>query len=325
MGIIMLIYAELSSREATIPRSLDFSRGTSAFNVLDLVNLAPLMELTSGTPEIVIGLVDGPVVIGHPDLAGENVREIPGRIGGRCAKPSSLACMHGTFVAGILSAKRSSAAPAICPGCTLLVRPIFSETPDANELIPSATPEELAAAIIECIDAGARLVNLSAALAQVPSAKGERALEQALDYAAKRGVVVVAAAGNQGMVGSTAITRHPSVIAVVACDRRGRSLNESNFGNSIGRRGLSAPGEGITSLSTDGKAVPSGGTSIAAPFVTGGIALVWSEFPEASAGQVRVAVTQAHAQRRPTVVPALLNAWAIYAAMREFRSMQLMR
>jgi len=278
------------------------------------------MELTSGRPEIVIGLVDGPVVIGHPDLADENVREIPGRIGGTCAQPSSLACMHGTFVAGILSAKRGSAAPAICPDCPLRVCPIFSETPAASELIPSATPEELAAAIIDCIDAGARLVNLSAALAQVPSAKGERAIGQALDYAASRDVIVVAAAGNQGTVGSTAITGHPSVIAVIACDGSGRPFNESNFGNSIGRWGLSAPGERITSLGTDGNATPSAGTSVAAPFVTGAIALVWSEFPNASAGQIRVAITQAHTQCRPTVIPRLLNAWGIYGAMSKFRS-----
>jgi subtilisin family serine protease len=318
----MLTYTEPSRREGTpIPRSPDFSQEARPSDVLDLVKLTPLIELTSGRPEIVIGLVDGPVVIDHPDLTGENVREIPGRIGGTCARATSLACMHGTFVAGILSAKRSSAAPAICPGCTLLVRPIFPETPVAGELIPSAMPEELAAAIIECIDAGARLVNLSAALAQVPSAKGERALGQALDHAANSGVIVVAAAGNPGTDGSTVITRHQSVIAVIGCNRRGRPLNESNFGNSIGRRGLSAPGEGITSLGTFGDAVPSGGTSVAAPFVTGAIALVWSEFPSASAGQVRLAVTQAHAQRRPTVVPVLLNACAIHAAMREFRSL----
>jgi hypothetical protein len=68
----MLKYEELSRREGTaIPR---FTRETRALNVLDLVNLTPLMELTSGRSEIVIGLVDGPVVIGHPDLAGENVR-----------------------------------------------------------------------------------------------------------------------------------------------------------------------------------------------------------------------------------------------------------
>jgi len=288
---------------------------------LELVNLTPLMELTSGSPEIAIGLVDGPVAMNHPDLATENVREVPGSAAGTCARATSFACRHGTFVAGILFAKRSSTAPAICPDCTLLVRPIFSERIAANELAPSATPEQLAAAIIECIDAGARVVNVSAALAQMPTAKGERALGQALDHAAHRGVIVVAAAGNQGLVGSTAITRHSWVIAVIACDRRGRPLSESNLGSSIGRRGLSAPGDGITSLGTDSDAVPSGGTSVAAPFVTGAIALVWSQFPEASAGQVRLAVTRAHLPRRPTVVPALLNAWAIHAAMREARSM----
>jgi len=46
--------------------------------------------------------------------------------------------------------------------------------------MPSATPQELAAAIIECIDAGARVINLSLALAQ-PSTKWERALEEALN------------------------------------------------------------------------------------------------------------------------------------------------
>ena len=171
-------------------------------------------------------------------------------------------------------------------------------------------------AIIDCIDAGARLLNLSAALAQAASAKGERALAQALDYAAARGVIVMAAAGNQGTVGSTVITRHPAVVAVSACDGRGRPLSLSNLGSSIGRRGLSAPGEGVTSLGANGKELPSGGTSVAAPFVTGALALVWSEFFDASASQLRSAVTQAHAQRRPKVVPALLNAWAIHNVMR---------
>ena len=283
---------------------------------LDLVKLTPLMEITSGRPDVTIGLIDGPVAVGNPDLVHENIREVPGKISGRCGESQSIACAHGTFVAGILCAKRNSMAPAICPDCTLLVRPIFSETTSLNELIPSSTPEELAMAIIDCIDAGARLLNLSAALAQAASAKGERALAQALDYAAARGVIVMAAAGNQGTVGSTVITRHPAVVAVSACDGRGRPLSLSNLGSSIGRRGLSAPGEGVTSLGANGKELPSGGTSVAAPFVTGALALVWSEFFDASASQLRLAVTQAHAQRRPKVVPALLNAWAIHNVMR---------
>ncbi len=98
----MLAYAELSRREGTaIPRSPDFTRETRASNVLDLVNLTQLMELTSGRPEIVIGLVDGPVVIGHPDLAGENVliwqvktfARFPGGSAARVLKPAvSHAC-----------------------------------------------------------------------------------------------------------------------------------------------------------------------------------------------------------------------------------------
>ena len=283
---------------------------------LDLVTLTPVMEITSGRPEVTIGVIDGPVAVSNPDLVHENIREVPGKISGRCVQSQSIACAHGTFVAGILCAKRNSVAPAICPDCTLLVRPIFSETTSLNELIPSAKPEELAMAIIECIDAGARLLNLSAALAQVASAKGERALVQALDYAAARAVIVVAASGNQGTVGSTAITRHPAVIAVTACDAVGRPLSLSNLGSSIGRRGLSAPGEGVTSLGASGKGRPSGGTSVAAPFVTGALALVWSEFFDASASQLRSAVTQAHAPRRPTVIPALLNAWAIHNVLR---------
>src|SRR4029453_16263325 len=56
------------------------------------------------------------------------------------------------------------------------------------------------------------------ALAQGPSAIGERALTHALDYATIHGVIIVVAAGNQATVGSTVITRHPCVIAVIACD-----------------------------------------------------------------------------------------------------------
>ncbi len=222
-------------------------------NPLDLVKLTALMERTSGSPEVKIGLIDGPVVTQHPDLAGEHLREIPGNNGATCTQANSTACLHGTFVAGILSANADSPAPAICPDCTLLVRPIFAETTTGSEQMPSATPEELAPAILDCIDAGARVINVSVALAQ-PSTKDEQALEEALDQAARRGVIVVAAAGNQGTLGSTAITRHPWVIPVVAYDLQGRPMNDSNLGSSIGRRGLGAPGDAITSLGAEGQA-----------------------------------------------------------------------
>ena len=130
-----------------------------------------------------------------------------------------------------------------------------------------------------------------------------------------RGSLVVAAAGNQGSIGSTAITRHPWVIPVVACDLRGVPIGYSNFGNSIGRRGLAAPGVGITSLAASGNSQTFDGTSAAAPFVTGTIALLQSIFSRATAQDLKIAITKAHETRRPTVVPPLLDAWAIYEIM----------
>ena len=90
---------------------------TNGAACLDLVGLPRLMARTSGRPEISIGLIDGPVALDHPDLAAENIREVPGKIPAACADASDAACAHGTFIAGILLARRLSMAPAICPGC----------------------------------------------------------------------------------------------------------------------------------------------------------------------------------------------------------------
>jgi subtilisin family serine protease len=285
---------------------------------LDLVGLSPLMTRTNGRPEISIGLIDGPVALDHRDLTTENIREIPGRLPAACADAGNAACAHGTFIAGILLARRVSIAPAICPGCTLFVRPIFSEAPANGEQMRSASATELAEAIIDAINAGARVVNLSVGL-EGPSPRGGRSLQEALDFALRRGVVVVAAAGNQGAVGGSVITSHPWVIPVVAYDVGGRPMGISNLGASIGRGGLGAPGEAVTSLGVT-TPLTMGGTSAATPFVTGAVALIWSEFPAAAAAAVRSAITQAGAPRRSTIVPPLLNAWASYQAMSKTRS-----
>jgi subtilisin family serine protease len=281
---------------------------------LDIVHLTALMKRTSGRPEIAVGLIDGPVLLTHPDFADQSIQEVPGSMRGVCARAESDACRHGTFVAGVLFGRRGSLAPAICPNCTLLVRPIFLEQSDATGVMLTATPEELAGAIIDCVDAGARLLNLSAAVAR-PSPKGDRELEEALGYADSRGVISVAAAGNQGMVGSSAIIRHPSVIPVAACNLLGKPLSESNLGSSIGRRGLMAPGEAIASLGTKSRHQTLSGTSVAAPFVTGTTALLWSEFPRAGSSHIKLAVTLGRFAPRRTIAPPLLNAWAAYQSM----------
>jgi subtilisin family serine protease len=297
---------------------LDERRQMTTVHSLHLVGLPPLMERTSGAADVRIGLIDGPVATQHPDLADARLKLVGGQSAGACEQTHSVACMHGTFVAGILCARRGSTAPAIAPGCTLLVRPIFSESRPGE--LPSATPAELAAAIADCVDAGARVINLSAALVR-PASREDR-LTRAIDHAAARGVIIVAAAGNQGTVGGTSsITQHPWVIPVAACSLQGRPLDASNMGRSIGRCGLSAPGEGVGSLTPGGEAAaPAGGTSVAAPFVSGAIALLCSEFPDATAAATKLAVLSPSAARRPSVVPPLLNAWAAHQVLQSIHS-----
>ena len=281
---------------------------------LELVNLTTLMLQTSGNSDLRIGLIDGPVDVHHPDLAHESLREITTKKGATCGRVESSACVHGTFVAGILSARRGSAAPAICPGCTLIIRPIFAEVSSADREMPAAAPIDLAEAIIDCVDTGARVINLSLGLAR-PSVRTERILDEVLDQAMRRGTIIVAAAGNQGLLGSSTITRNPWVIPVTACDYRGRPTNASNLGASIGCNGLAAPGDSITSIGADRQPVTLGGTSAAVPFVAGAIALLWSEFPAATAMQVKAAVLRATAGSRVSVVPPLLDAAAAFRSL----------
>lgn len=278
---------------------------------LELTNLRLLMDRTSGSPKIAIGLIDGPVNTDHPELSQATCRVLQGSIPGSCGNKESIACIHGTFIAGMLVAKRGSSAPSICPACHLLVRPVFAETLQGNDPIPATKASELSRAIMECIQAGARILNLSLVVTQ-PSLRGEQELKEALDHAATHGVIVIAAAGNDSNIGNTAITRHPWVIPVVATDALGRPLGLSNLGSSIGRQGLRAPGENITSLGpTTDRPFTFTGTSAATPFVTGAIALLWSLFPHLPAGEIKNALMQSN-QLKPSIVPYLMNAGGAY-------------
>jgi hypothetical protein len=133
-------------------------------DALVLVKLSALMARSRGSPAINIGLIDGPVVTRHAGFVNDDLKEIPGKNVATCTQSNSTACLHGSLIAGILSAQRQSAAPALYPDCTLIIRPIFADKTAGSEHIPSATPDELAMAIIGCIDAGARVINLRLAL-----------------------------------------------------------------------------------------------------------------------------------------------------------------
>jgi hypothetical protein len=249
---------------------------------------------------VFIALVDGPVDRTHPDFAALDLRELDGSRG--CVVPASPGCGHGTFVAGILGARRGGSAPGLCPASTLLVRPIFCEHPDLGQC-PLVTVGELAKAVREAVDAGARVVNLSVGLSG--GAADPAPLYAAYDYARERGALVVVAAGNHGTAEPSPLLLHPWPIGVAAADAGGRPV--ARVAPAVADRVLLAPGVEVTSTAP-GKGYRSlSGTSAAAPFVAGAIALLWGLYPDADPATLRAAVL---GEGEPGSRPRLLDAEA---------------
>lgn len=280
---------------------------TAAANAdpLTVVNLKRLVAAARPLRRVRIGLLDGPV----EDSALGSVRptQLPGAGSADPSQTGGAAREHGTMVAALLAAGADSVRPGLYPDCHLVVRPIFSDLLDAT---PESSPEDLAVALLDCLDAGVDVINLSAAL--IGTVTGHvHALREALDATMRAGVLVVAAAGNEGQrMSGTTITAHPWVLPVVAFSREGRPMPYSTLSPSVGRRGLGAPGERLPSIGADGVPADFSGTSAAAPLVTGAAALIMSVLPAVSAASLRHALLGQ--RRRTSVVPPMLDAWAAF-------------
>lgn len=178
----------------------------------------------------------------------------------------------------------------------------------------------LARAIVRAVDMGATVINLSeVACAPVGAGIDDADLGRAVRYAFERNVVVVAAAGNvdkRGLCnaqnevsdpnrpqgdqwGSVHTIASPAWFAdyVLTVGALTASAEPSDFSLRGPWIAIAAPGEHITSLDPHGPGlinawldqngpVPINGTSFAAPFVSGVVALIRSRFPELTAGQV---------------------------------------
>lgn len=276
---------------------------------LNQVKLRTIMEKSKGARNIVIGIIDGPIDFAHSAFQYTDIQTVRPSQLLRCKDADSIACTHGTFVAGILCADRSSKAPSICPGCKIIARPIFKEESQGNynRILPATTLKELANAIIETVDAGARVINMSLGLSTSSFTKfGE--LDEACEYAYRHGAILISASGNQNQIGSVQLLCNKWIIPVAACDNYGKISGRSNYGSSIGYRGLMAPGINITSTYPNEKYAQMTGSSIAAPFVSGTTALLWSLFPNASPAQIMYSLIKGVNSKRHSVIPPLLNA-----------------
>ena len=166
---------------------------------------------------------------------------------------------HGTAVASTLISS-SALTPGVVPGAEILSIRIANDNGVSNSWL-------LAQGIIAAVDGGAQLINISM------GSSGDSALvRSAIQYARDAGVVIIAAAGNDGSGQVAKPAANDGVIAVGAVDAAGNHLAFSNSG----KVDVSAPGYGVNTAWTDDQSVSVDGTSFSTPIITGAIAYIMS-------------------------------------------------
>ncbi|WP_326700163.1 type VII secretion-associated serine protease mycosin [Streptomyces sp. NBC_01754] len=197
---------------------------------------------------------------------------------------------HGTKVAGIIAAREAGGTgfTGLAPDATII--PI-----QQNDAGGHGTVELLAEAIRYAVDeADADIINISQDTAD--AVKPTPALEQAVDAALAKEVVVIASAGNDGLGGNVKETypaSYKGVLAVAASDRNNERAAFSQSGEFVG---IAAPGVDMISTVPGGGHCADNGTSFSAPYVAGVAALIRAKHKDWTQEQV-VAQIQQTAER----------------------------
>jgi len=166
---------------------------------------------------------------------------------------------HGTAVASMILGQ-NRLTPGAAPNARIIDIRIANDLGASNSWL-------LAEGILAAVDAGAHIVNIS-----LGSTADSALVRNALAYAQAAGVIVVAAAGNQGLDRVAYPAANSGVIAVGATDAAGNHLAFSNSGNI----NVSAPGFGINAAWPGDGAVNVHGTSFSAPIISGALAWIMS-------------------------------------------------
>ncbi|MCB1730030.1 MAG: S8 family serine peptidase [Halieaceae bacterium] len=202
-----------------------------------------------------IGMIDSSVDVDHPALVKSHIQSRSFASAG-----ATLPSYHGTAIASIIAAD-SADFVGIAPNSEVFAAAVFEQDPQRGEI---ASTVSLVRALDWLISSGVDVVNIS--LAGPPN----RLLEAALQRAAERDVMILAAAGNGGPVAEPMYpAAYPTVVAVTAVDTDGRVFRLANRGEYLD---ISAPGVGMRHARAGGGYAASSGTSFAVPFATTAVA-----------------------------------------------------
>lgn len=254
---------------------------------------------------VTVAVIDSGVDADHPDLSGA---VLPGRSyvdAGTGSDPQPLALGadpdpaderafaqadpvgHGTAVAGLIAGRAATGHPGVAPGAVILPVRVLD---DENRYHDSAMVGE---AVEWAVDNGADIINLS-----LGGQYDSEAFADAIDYAGRHGVLVVACTGNQDEPDSGESVwfpaRLPSVLAVTGVDRDGRRWPTAVTG---AETDLAAPSANLTVAAAGGGHEEATGTSFASAIVSGAAALVLSVHPELDADELSHVLTATAAAR----------------------------
>ena len=219
-------------------------------------------HLSVGSPETIVAVLDSGVDA-HAAFAD---RMVPGwNVPAGNANTGNQCIDHGTHVAGTIAAAGDDGQGVAGVAWRARIMPVTVLQGC------SGTTAWLADGIVWATDRGARVLNAS-----LQYSVENQYLRDAIAYAMSRGAVVVAAAGNTGTAGLAVPARWPETVAVASIDWLDVPSGSSAVGAGLD---VAAPGVGI--LSTAGLTGHStkSGTSMAAPFVSGTIALMHAVAP----------------------------------------------
>lgn len=239
-------------------------------NILDMFDL--LWRSTRGDHEVVVAMLDGPIDPSHPCLANADLDLLC--VGDRSASPDVRSSRHGTHVVSQIFADGDCGVTGIAPRCRGLIIPVYGSDKDGRLL--AASQIDLARAIHLAIERGAHIINISGGQLS-PSDEADQFLANALALCEQSGILVVAAAGNDGCECLHVPAAVDSVIAVGAFDpASGMPADFSNWGAAYCSNGILAPGTHIPGANSLGGIAMQSGTSFAAPIVAGAAALLMS-------------------------------------------------
>ena len=271
---------------------------------LSLIDMPGAWAIEKGNPEVIIAVVDTGFDYTHEDLASQtwvNVDEIPDNgidddnngyiddVHGWdfSQMPSSDGnensqngdndpideSGHGTHVAGIIGATVDNdvGIAGIAWNCTLM--------PIRGAGVAGIRDNRSASAIVYAVNNGARVINMSWG-----GRERSFVLRDAVDYAYARGVLMIAASGNESEGDSIFPAGYRKVISVAATEQHKQKFYQSNFGASID---IGAPGNVILSTHINNRYRTLSGTSMATAHVSGVAGLIISKRPSLTHEEVR--------------------------------------